>query len=96
MQNFVDASLLKRVVTADGEDWTGKWGGADSTLGLGVLKAGFNAGFSLLLNQVQQRHRAVGRLCDALETMFGGVPCNANLYLTPAGGRAFETHFDWM
>lgn len=25
-----------------------------------------------------------------------GCRVNANLYLTPRGGRAFEPHFDWM
>ena len=96
LQNHLDASLLKRVETADGEDWTGKWGKVDSSLTLGVVKAGFNAGFSLLLNEVQQRHRPVAHLCEALEELSGGAPCNANLYLTPSAGRAFETHFDWM
>ncbi|KAL1500113.1 hypothetical protein AB1Y20_012786 [Prymnesium parvum] len=95
LRNHADASLLKRVATRGGEEWTGKWGNAESELSLGVIKAAFNAGFSLLLNEVQQRHRPVARLCDAIEQLVR-IPCNANLYLTPAGGQAFETHFDWM
>ena len=60
-----------------------------------MVKAGFNHGMSFLLNQVQQRSDGVERLCTLVEEATG-FPANANLYLTPAGGVAFETHFDWM
>jgi hypothetical protein len=95
LRNFEDARLMKRVEVVDGEHWTGSWGKAESRLNLRTVKSGFNHGFSFLLNEVQQRSRSVARLCTAIEDATG-FPVNANLYLTPAGGRAFETHFDWM
>ena len=55
----------------------------------------FGEGWSLVVEDMQERVQAVARLCAALEasTLF---PCNANAYLSPSASRAFDAHFDWM
>ncbi len=52
-------------------------------------------GFSLVINRLQRRWRAVWRVSRALEDVLG-QPVNANLYMTPPRSQGFEAHFDWM
>ena len=103
-RNMHDISLVRRVQrrgdassgNAGDEEWfTAKWGEENATIPTETLRRGFNHGFTLLIDDVQERVPAVARLCDALEnvTLF---PCNANAYLSPPGARAFELHFDSM
>lgn len=62
---------------------------------LGAVHAMFRKGFSLVLNNVNHRHQPVAQLSESVAARFG-VKTNANLYLTPAGGKAFDPHMDWM
>ena len=94
LANFHDVSLNKRL-ERDGLPWTGRWGAENETLGVETLKRGFNAGFSLLVNDVEARVAAVAAACSALES-YTRILCNANLYLTPAGAQGFDAHYDWM
>ena len=94
-RNHRDISLVKLVVLPDGEPYTGKWGKNDTRLTVGIIKEAFNRGYSLLVNEMQQRAGRILQLCDGLERA-SRHPCNANLYLTPSSGRGFETHMDWM
>ena len=94
LANFHDVSLVKRL-ERDGLPWTGRWGAENETLGVETLKRGFNAGFSLLVNDVEARVAAVAAACSALEA-YTRILCNANLYLTPAGAQGFDAHYDWM
>ena len=94
LANFHDVSLVKRL-ERDGLPWTGRWGAENETLGVETLKRGFNAGFSLLVNDVEARVAAVAAACSALES-YTRILCNANLYLTPAGAQGFDAHYDWM
>lgn len=94
MKNHHDLTLLKRV-WRDGAYWTGKWGTENQTVSLGVLKAGFNAGYTLLLRSLEKRELAVASLCGGIEA-HTLIPCNANAYLTPSGAQGFDAHYDWM
>eukprot|EP00965_Chrysotila_dentata_P260915 6214079-Pleurochrysis_carterae.AAC.1 len=94
LRNWHDLALT-RTVWRDGVEWSGYWGADNATVSLPTLKSAVVAGMSLLLNQVEARQASVGALCGAIEAATL-VPCNANAYLTPTNGRAFEAHFDWM
>ena len=94
LANFHDVSLIKRL-ERDGLPWTGRWGAENETLGVETLKRGFNAGFSLLVNDVEARVAAVAAACSALEA-YTRILCNANLYLMPAGAQGFDAHYDGM
>lgn len=94
MKNFVDVALLKRVVR-DGQAWSGRWGTENQSMHVGTLKAGFNAGYTLLLNALEARDATVARLCQSVE-IESLIPCNVNLYLTPSGAQGFDAHYDWM
>ena len=48
-----------------------------------------------VVNEMEKRVPSFASLCQSLEA-WAGVPCNANLYVTPRGGRGFELHYDWM
>jgi len=60
-----------------------------------AVHAMFRRGFSLVLNAVNHRHKPVTELTRTIGARFG-VKANANLYLTPPGGEAFDPHMDWM
>ena len=86
LRNHGDMALI-RLTERDGEQWTGRWGAEGAAVPLAVLKAGFLKGFSLLLNEVEERVPAVAQLCAALEA-YVHIRCNANLYLTPQRTQA--------
>ena len=94
MKNHHDVTLLKRV-ERDGTMWTGKWGKENQSISVGTLKAGFNRGYTLLLNALEARAPEASKLCYQLEATFL-IPCNMNLYLTPSGSQGFDAHYDWM
>jgi ribosomal protein L16 Arg81 hydroxylase len=60
----------------------------------------YRDGYSLLLNQVQKRHRATGLLCRKLEADLSesGVilarHIGANAYLSPSHSQGFSIHYD--
>lgn len=93
-RNHADVSLLTRV-RQHGELRTGKYGHADAALSMAEVAAKFGAGFTLLINDVDQRSAAIASLCEALEAALG-APVNANAYFTRAGAQGFEAHFDPM
>lgn len=58
------------------------------------LLAQFAAGATVILNRLQRHHPPLQRFCAALEQALA-FPCQANVYLTPSGGRqGFKPHFD--
>lgn len=94
LRNLKDITLLQRV-ERDGAFWTQRWGRENGSVPLPVLHIGFARGYSLLVNEMEKRVPSFASLCQSLEA-WAGVPCNANLYVTPRGGRGFELHYDWM
>jgi len=62
---------------------------------LDVIKACqlFAGGATILIRDAQKRLRSLAVLCRRLEREFA-APLQTNLYLTPARGAGFETHFD--
>lgn len=88
-----DLRIAKKV-EKDGEDWTAvlPW---PKDMSLGTVHEAFEAGFSVVLNGLELRWPAVQKAAALLEDETG-IPCRANLYLTPPGQQAFEAHFDYM
>lgn len=74
--------------------------GHDGLLNLAEVFAAYRTGHSLLLNQVQRRHRATGRLCRRIEAALveRGVMLakniGANAYLSPPRSQGFAIHYD--
>jgi hypothetical protein len=72
----------------------------EGMLNLAAVYSAFREGYSLLLNQVQKRHRATGGLCRNLEIAFSEIGITlsrhigANLYLSPSRSRGFSIHYD--
>lgn len=72
----------------------------EKLVNLSEIYAAFTEGYSLLLNQVQKRHRATGVLCRQLEISLSdfGVTLSrhigANAYLSPANSQGFSIHYD--
>lgn len=93
-RNHVDVSLLTRV-WHQGELRTGKYGAADAALSVEEVRAKFEAGFTILINDVDQRDTRTAALCESLEQKLG-LPVNANVYVTHRGTQGFEAHFDAM
>jgi hypothetical protein len=93
-RNHVDISLLIRLLQG-GEYRTGKYGAPDAALTVGEVRAKFSDGFTVLINDVDQRDARVAALCEALEALVR-LPVNANVYLSGAETHGFETHFDSM
>ena len=50
-------------------------------------------GYSLVLNNLQERDRRVAELCRGLEVTFRH-PVGANAYLTPCGAQGLAAHYD--
>lgn len=74
----------------------GRRGGEGRVVSLEEARKAFRrGGFSVVINRLQRRSRAVSRVALALEDVLG-QPVNANLYMTPPEGQGFEAHFDWM
>lgn len=72
----------------------------DGLLNLAEVFAAYRDGNSLLLNQVQRRHRATAFLCRAIEASLveRGVLLSkhigANAYLSPPRSQGFAIHYD--
>jgi ribosomal protein L16 Arg81 hydroxylase len=72
----------------------------EKLVNLSEIYGAFTEGYSLLLNQVQKRHRATGVLCRQLEISLSefGVTLSrhigANAYLSPANSQGFSIHYD--
>lgn len=52
--------------------------------------------FSIILNRINFRWPALGKVCNLISESIFGYRTNANMYLTPPNTQAFEYHFDWM
>jgi hypothetical protein len=89
-----DARLLKRVRGPDGEWWSGSPQNI-SRVNSSVARHYFSRGFSLILNKLNYHSGPVAELCQDWGHVFGFVT-DGNLYFTPPGAQAFESHFDWM
>ncbi|MBB3033830.1 cupin domain-containing protein [Alteriqipengyuania lutimaris] len=59
------------------------------------VRAAWHDGYSIVLNDVARFWEPVARYCAALHADIHH-PVDANLYLTPAGTRGFDPHFDVM
>ena len=55
-----------------------------------------HAGFGLIINRANYRWFPLGKLAFLLDTEVIGMPCNVNVYFTPAHSQSFEAHFDPM
>ena len=72
----------------------------EKVLNLSEVYGAFSRGYSLLLNQVQKRHRFTGLMCRQLEMSLSecGVTLSrhigANGYLSPAASQGFSIHYD--
>jgi len=66
---------------------------ADSSLD--VIKACqlFNAGATISVREAHKLIKSLATMCRVLEREFG-APFQANLYVTPAHGKGFDTHYD--
>ncbi|MCA9557479.1 MAG: cupin-like domain-containing protein, partial [Myxococcales bacterium] len=53
----------------------------------------FAEGNTLVLDALHRHHAPIAALCRDLEGVFGHA-VQANAYLTPAGGRGFDPHYD--
>ncbi len=53
----------------------------------------FAQGNTLVLDALHRHHAPIAALCRDLEGVFGHA-VQANAYLTPAGGRGFDPHYD--
>lgn len=58
-----------------------------------ALMAAYADGYTIVLNNLQSRHREVSFLCRGLEIFFR-QPIGANIYLTPARASGLRPHFD--
>ncbi|MBI3515026.1 MAG: hypothetical protein HY060_13335 [Proteobacteria bacterium] len=66
---------------------------ADSTLDIVKVHQLFAAGATLVLQEAHKWVAPLAALCRILERDIS-APFQTNLYMTPAGGRGFETHYD--
>jgi len=58
-----------------------------------ALMGAYADGFTIVINNLQSRHREVSFLCRGVE-MFFRQPIGANVYLTPAQASGLRPHFD--
>jgi len=58
-----------------------------------ALMGAYADGFTIVVNNLQSRHREVSFLCRGVE-MFFRQPIGANVYLTPAQASGLRPHFD--
>ena len=66
---------------------------ADGAPAIDPMLARFARGATLVLDHVDRRLAAVGRLCRRL-TVETGAMAHANLYVTPPRGQGFRAHYD--
>lgn len=80
-----------QVATISGRDAPEKIESQPPTVDL--LQALYQKGYSVIINDLQQRSTHCTTLCDALNRQLGcGV--NANAYLTPSDSQALDRHYD--
>lgn len=88
-----DYSLVKKVLR-DGDDWNAS--PKFESFQLDEIHSLFNdLGFTLIINDMQNRKTSVKKISDYLNFEFGSRTVNSNLYLTPFGTYGFEQHFDY-
>ncbi|MBX3229811.1 MAG: hypothetical protein KIT84_05710 [Labilithrix sp.] len=66
---------------------------ANVPLDLDRIYAGYRDGYTVNVNDIACHHPAVRRMTHALLAELGARP-RPNVYLTPAGSRAFDLHYD--
>lgn len=66
---------------------------SDETPDIYALYQGYNAGYTIIINRLHVRWKAISALCRNLEeSLHHSV--GANLYLTPRNSQGFAPHFD--
>ena len=58
-----------------------------------AMMAAYADGFTIVINNLQSRHRKISYLCRSLEMLFH-QPLGANAYLTPPGCQGLTPHYD--
>jgi hypothetical protein len=69
------------------------WLREDGLVDRGEVARLYQQGATLILPQLQARHRPLADLCRALEAVFS-CPVQTNIYLTPPNAQGFQTHYD--
>ncbi|MBL4539134.1 MAG: hypothetical protein JKP96_10730, partial [Oceanicaulis sp.] len=71
----------------------GAWLREDGLVDRGEVARFYQQGATLILPQLQARHRPLADLCRQLEADFS-CPVQTNIYLTPPNAQGFQTHYD--
>ncbi|MAP48565.1 MAG: hypothetical protein CMH90_03695 [Oceanicaulis sp.] len=71
----------------------GVWLREDGLVDRGEVARLYQQGATLILPQLQARHRPLADLCRQLEADFS-CPVQTNIYLTPPNAQGFQTHYD--
>lgn len=71
------------------------WIDADGTPRSDQVRAAWEQGYSIVLNDIARYWEPVARFCAALQADLHH-PVDANLYLTPPGTQGFDPHYDVM
>lgn len=71
------------------------WINPDGTARSDQVRAAWDKGYSIVLNDVARYWEPVARFCAALQADLHH-PVDANLYLTPPGTQGFDPHYDVM
>lgn len=69
------------------------WLREDGLVDRGEVARLYQQGATLILPQLQARHRPLADLCRELEAEFS-CPVQTNIYLTPPNAQGFQTHYD--
>ena len=69
------------------------WLREDGLVDRGEVVRLYQQGATLILPQLQARHRPLADLCRQLEAEFS-CPVQTNIYLTPPNAQGFQTHYD--
>lgn len=90
-----DWKVVKRT-KEDGEWWSGSLAREDFNLSdVEMAHVAFGKGFSLVINNMEQRWRPIQALAHIMEELIG-YRVGVNLYLSPPNAQGFEVHMDWM
>ncbi|WP_421860319.1 cupin domain-containing protein [Oceanicaulis sp.] len=71
----------------------GVWLREDGLVDRGEVARLYQQGATLILPQLQARHRPLADMCRQLEADFS-CPVQTNIYLTPPNAQGFQTHYD--
>lgn len=71
----------------------GVWLRDDGLVDRGEVARLYQQGATLILPQLQARHRPLADVCRQLEADFS-CPVQTNIYLTPPNAQGFQTHYD--